>query len=212
MPAEQGAGDHAHLAAGQGIRDRGAGDSRRLSGPVLARRPDQRGQGRSRRAAAAGEQYGPGRGTHGSAASGIETPTQSRTVSWRGPVTVLRALAILLACQLAGEAITRSLDWPLPGPVLGLVILVVLLFVVGRRHLVSSSTIDETSLGRMSNGLIATLGVLFVPAGVGVIQELGPLGQYGIALAAALLVSTVMTLVVTVWVFVGVSRLVERKR
>jgi putative effector of murein hydrolase LrgA (UPF0299 family) len=125
---------------------------------------------------------------------------------------VLRALAILLACQLAGEAITRSLDWPLPGPVLGLVILVVLLFVVGRRHLVSSSTIDETSLGRMSNGLIATLGVLFVPAGVGVIQELGPLGQYGVALAAALLVSTVLTLVVTVWVFVGVSRLVERKR
>jgi len=125
---------------------------------------------------------------------------------------VLRALAVLLACQLAGEAITRSLDWPLPGPVLGLVILVVLLFVVGRRHLVSSSTIDETSLGRMSNGLIATLGVLFVPAGVGVIQELGPLGQYGVALAAALLVSTVLTLVVTVWVFVGVSRLVERKR
>ena len=125
---------------------------------------------------------------------------------------MLRALAILLACQLAGEAITRSLDWPLPGPVLGLVILVVLLFVVGRRHLVSSSTIDETSLGRMSNGLIATLGVLFVPAGVGVIQELGPLRQYGVALAAALLVSTVLTLVVTVWVFVAVSRLVERKR
>ena len=125
---------------------------------------------------------------------------------------MLRALAILLACQLAGEAITRSLNWPLPGPVLGLVILVVLLFVVGRRHLVSPATIDETSLGRMSNGLIATLGVLFVPAGVGVIQELGPLRQYGVALAAALLVSTVLTLVVTVWVFVAVSRLVERKR
>jgi len=124
---------------------------------------------------------------------------------------VLRALAILLACQLAGEAITRSLDWPLPGPVLGLVILVVLLFVVGRRHLVSSSTIDETSLGRMSNGLIATLGVLFVPAGVGVIQNLGLLGEYGAALAAALVISTLLTRTVTVWVFVGVSRLVERE-
>ena len=124
---------------------------------------------------------------------------------------MLRALAILLACQLAGEAITRSLGLPLPGPVLGLLILVAILFAVERWRLVDSSTIDETSLGKISNGLIATLGILFVPAGVGVIQELDLLGRYGVALAAALLVSTLLTLIVTVWVFVGVSRLTERK-
>jgi holin-like protein len=124
---------------------------------------------------------------------------------------MLRAFAILLACQLAGEAITRSLALPLPGPVLGLVILVAILFAVERWRLVDCSTIDDTSLGKTSNGLIATLGILFVPAGVGVIQELGPLGKYGVALAVALLVSTVLTLVVTVWVFVGVSRWVDRK-
>jgi holin-like protein len=124
---------------------------------------------------------------------------------------MLRALAILLVCQLVGETITRGLMLPLPGPVLGLVLLVMLLFLVERRHLVASATIDETSLGKLSNGLIAILGILFVPAGVGVIQQLGPLAQYGMALATALLVSTVLTLVVTVWVFVLVSRLVERK-
>src|SRR5690349_13216148 len=122
---------------------------------------------------------------------------------------MLRALAVLLVCQLVGEVITRGLLLPLPGPVLGLVLLVVLLFAVERRKLVSSSTIDETSLGKLSNGLVAILGILFVPAGVGIIQELGPLALYGVALAAALLVSTVLTLVVTVWVFVLVSRLVE---
>jgi putative effector of murein hydrolase LrgA (UPF0299 family) len=125
---------------------------------------------------------------------------------------MLRALALLLACQLAGEAITRSLDWPLPGPVLGLVFLVVLLFIAVRRRAVEPSTVDETSLGRMSNGLLASMSILFVPAGVGVIQELGPLAQYGVALAAAIAVSSVLTLVVTVWVFVGVSRLLERRR
>src|SRR5580698_6114398 len=124
---------------------------------------------------------------------------------------MLRAFAILLTCQLVGEAITRSLELPLPGPVLGLVILVAILFAGERWRLVDSSTIDETSLGTVSNGLIATLGILFVPAGVGVIQEGGLLGTYGVALAAALLVSTVLTLVVTVWVFVGVSRLTERQ-
>jgi holin-like protein len=124
---------------------------------------------------------------------------------------MLRAFAILLTCQLAGEAITRSLELPLPGPVLGLLILVAILFAVERWHLVDPATIDETSLGKVSNGLIATFGILFVPAGVGVIQEFDLLGKYGVALAAALLVSTVLTLVVTVWVFVGVTRLTERK-
>jgi holin-like protein len=124
---------------------------------------------------------------------------------------MLRAFAILLSCQLVGEMITRALVLPLPGPVIGLIILVMLLFAVERSHLVDTSTVDGTSLGKVSNGLLAVLGVLFVPAGVGVIQNLGLLGEYGAALAAALVVSTVLTLAVTVWVFVGVSRLIERE-
>jgi putative effector of murein hydrolase LrgA (UPF0299 family) len=127
------------------------------------------------------------------------------------PTAMLRAFAILLACQLAGETMTRALGLPLPGPVLGLVILVMLLFAVERRHLVDSTTVDETSLGKVANGLLAVLGILFVPAGVGVVQDLGLLREYGAALAAALVVSTFLTLTVTVWVFVGVSRLMERK-
>ncbi len=123
---------------------------------------------------------------------------------------MLRAFAILLGCQLAGETITRALAVPMPGPVIGLIMLVLLLFAVERRHLVDSATVDDTWLGKVSNGLLAVLGILFVPAGVGVIQNLGVLGQYGAALAATLLVSTVLTLVVTVWVFAGVSRLLER--
>jgi holin-like protein len=124
---------------------------------------------------------------------------------------MLRAFAILLVCQLAGEGITRGLALPLPGPVLGLVILVMLLFAVERRHLVNSATVDDTSLGKVANGLLAVLGILFVPAGVGVVQDLGLLREYGAALAAALVVSTLLTLTVTVWVFVGVSRLMDRK-
>jgi len=124
---------------------------------------------------------------------------------------MLRAFGILLACQLAGETIARALALPLPGPVIGLVILVMLLFAVERRHLVDTSTVDGTSLGKVANGLLAVLGVLFVPAGVGVIQNLGLLREYGAALAAALVVSTLLTLTVTVWVFVGVSRLVEHE-
>ena len=86
-----------------------------------------------------------------------------------------------------------------------------LLFAVERRHLVGSATVDDTALGKVANGLLAVLGILFVPAGVGVIQDLALLREYGAALAAALVVSTLLTLSVTVWVFVGVSRLMEAK-
>ena len=124
---------------------------------------------------------------------------------------MLRAFGILLACQLAGETAARALAVPMPGPVIGLVLLVMLLFAVERRHLVDSSTVDGTWLGKVSNGLLAMLGILFVPAGVGVIQNLHLLREYGGALAVTLVVSTTLTLVVTVWVFVGVSRLIERQ-
>ena len=124
---------------------------------------------------------------------------------------MLKALSILLTCQLVGEIVTRGLALPLPGPVLGLVILVGLLFAFARWGRVKPAAIDDTALGHVSNGLLAVMGILFVPAGVGVIQQLGPLGQYGLALAVAIVASTVATLVVTVWVFVLVSRLIERQ-
>jgi holin-like protein len=51
-----------------------------------------------------------------------------------------------------------------------------------------------------------------VPAGVGVVQYLGLLRDEGFALAAALVVSTLMTLIVTVGVFVLVKRLIGQRR
>jgi holin-like protein len=52
---------------------------------------------------------------------------------------------------------------------------------------------------------------LFVPAGVGVIQYLGLLRDQGLALAAALIVSTVATLIATVGVFLVVKRLAQAR-
>ncbi len=65
-----------------------------------------------------------------------------------------------------------------------------------------------SGLGQASRGLLAALPLLFVPAGVGVIQYLGLLRDQGVALAAALVVSTVATLIATVGVFLLVKRLV----
>jgi len=54
--------------------------------------------------------------------------------------------------------------------------------------------------------LLSHLSLLFVPAGVGVVQHLDVLGRYGIALAAALLGSTVAAMVATALTFVAVAK------
>jgi holin-like protein len=60
--------------------------------------------------------------------------------------------------------------------------------------------------------VLASLSLLFVPAGVGVVQYLGLLRDQGVALAAALAISTVLTLLVTVGVFLLVKRVIGLKR
>ena len=64
-----------------------------------------------------------------------------------------------------------------------------------------------SDLGRVSMGLLGSLSLLFVPAGVGVVQYAGLFGQYGATLVLALLVSTLATLLTTVGVFLLVKRL-----
>lgn len=124
---------------------------------------------------------------------------------------MLRALGILLSCQLAGEILTRALALPLPGPVLGLVLLMLGLRVAEANGLVDAARVDGTEVGRLSAGLLAMLGILFVPAGVGVTQNLPLFLEHGVALLVSLVVSTVLTLLVTVWVFLAVSRRVAAR-
>ncbi|MFO1167289.1 MAG: CidA/LrgA family protein [Rhodoblastus sp.] len=120
---------------------------------------------------------------------------------------MIRALALLLACQLAGEILARALGLPVPGPVIGLALLAAGILLHARATGAEATKIESTELGRTATALLGSLGLLFVPAGVGVVQQLPVVGAYGLALAAALVGSTVLTLIVTVYVFLFVKRL-----
>ena len=115
------------------------------------------------------------------------------------------SLTVILLCQLLGEALARGLGWPLPGPVLGMVFLLVLLSLrdrIGMKVPELGKTLDSTG-----KGLLAHLSLLFIPAGVGVVQRLDVFAEHGVGLAIALVLSTLVTLIVTVVTFVVVSRL-----
>ncbi len=120
---------------------------------------------------------------------------------------MIRGFALLLLCQLVGEGVARGFGLPVPGPVLGLVLLVVGLALAKRRSRPQADVSAVADVERVSNGLLSVLALLFVPAGVGVVQHLGLISAHGLGLGLALVGSTAITLVVTVLVFVGVARL-----
>jgi holin-like protein len=124
---------------------------------------------------------------------------------------MIRGLFILLAFQLVGEVAARGLGLPAPGPVIGLALLVVALGLYQRWRPLDEEALAESDLGKAARGLLAALPLLFVPAGVGVVQYMGLLREQGLALAVALVVSTVATLLATVGVFLLVKRLARAK-
>lgn len=115
----------------------------------------------------------------------------------------------LLLAQLVGEAIAHGLGLPIPGPVIG-IILVVIAIALRDRVMARDDTAVTAPLGWVADSLLKHMGLLFVPAGVGVVQQFGLLADNSLAVIVAIAGSTVITLVVTVATFRIVSRLVGR--
>lgn len=101
---------------------------------------------------------------------------------------MVRAMAILLSCQLAGTVIQQAAGLPVPGPVIGLVLLLALLVWRGG---------PSESLAGTAQGILKYLGLLFVPAGVGFITELHELRANALAIAVGIAVSTILGMAVT---------------
>lgn len=125
---------------------------------------------------------------------------------------MIASLSLILLCQLAGEVIVRGLGLPMPGPVLGLLFLLLLLLGRDRFAALARGPLQGDGVENASRGLLANLSLLFVPAGVGVVQKLDLVAAHGIAIAAVLAISVVVILLVTVATFLAASRLLARAR
>jgi putative effector of murein hydrolase LrgA (UPF0299 family) len=106
-------------------------------------------------------------------------------------------LTILLVCQLAGEVIVAATGLPVPGPVLGMALLFAGLAVHGK---------VPDGLQATAGGLLQHLSLLFVPAGVGVMVHLPLLADQAGPIAAALVGSTVLTIIVTALIVQWLAR------
>jgi putative effector of murein hydrolase LrgA (UPF0299 family) len=125
---------------------------------------------------------------------------------------MIASLSLILLCQLAGEVIVRGIGVPMPGPVVGLMLLLLLLLARDRFAILRRGPLQGDGVESVSRGLLANLSLLFVPAGVGVVQKLDLLAERGVAILLVLAVSVIATLLVTAATFVVASRLMARGR
>jgi holin-like protein len=101
---------------------------------------------------------------------------------------ILKFITLLLLCQLAGEVFVLWSGLPVPGPVVGMALLFAGLTLRGG---------IPAGLGRVVDGLLSHLSLLFVPAGVGLMRHLSMLRDEWLAISLSLVLSAVLTIAVT---------------
>lgn len=117
---------------------------------------------------------------------------------------MIAGLTWLVAFQLAGEFVARVADLPVPGPVVGMLLLFCFLRV--RRY------DDQGSIVRAGTALLRHLQLFFVPAGVGVVLYLGLIGREALPIGVAMFGSWLLGLSAVGWTAVALERLLGRPR
>jgi len=105
---------------------------------------------------------------------------------------MIASLALLLAFQLVGEVVRIAFGLPVPGPVIGMILLFLVLILRGG---------PGRDLSHTSGGLLQHLSLLFVPAGTGVMLHFQRLSEEWLATLVALVSSTLLGLAVSAAVF-----------
>ena len=112
---------------------------------------------------------------------------------------MLSAIALILAFQVVGEVISRSAGIPVPGPVIGMILMLLAFFV------------KDDLIGRIrptGGVLLSNLSLLFVP----VMRYGGLFLREGLAIGAVLVISTLIAMLVTAYTIIFVDKLVHKNK
>jgi len=114
---------------------------------------------------------------------------------------MIRYLALILICQLAGETIQVATHITVPGPVIGMAILFCGLLI--RRGL-------PQGLQATAGGILKHLSLLFVPAGVGVMLHVPRLEDEWWPILLAIVPGTMIAILITALVMERLGRATMR--
>ena len=116
---------------------------------------------------------------------------------------MLKYLTAITLFDVAGDFIQSTARLPIPGPVIGMALL--LLALIGKGTL-------PDGLDRAATGILSYLPMLFVPAGVGIMVHFDLVRAQWPAIATAIGLSSVLTIVVTATTMRSVERLQQATR
>jgi len=125
---------------------------------------------------------------------------------------MLRAIFIIFFFQLFGEAVKKLFEINIPGPVIGLILLLSTLIYL--RHFKKGKAKDlKDDVTNIGNYILSYLSLLFVPIGVGVVMHLAFLEKNLINVILIIFLSTVLTIGFTAYFMEKLNkRLNARKR
>ena len=101
---------------------------------------------------------------------------------------ILKELTIILFITFLGEILSKTLSLPLPGTVVGMLLLLACLI---------TKIIKVDSLKITSNYMLDNLAFFFLPAGVGIISSLNILSGNTFKILTVIIISTLVVTVVT---------------
>ena len=110
---------------------------------------------------------------------------------------MLKGLIVLLLFQLCGETVVALTDTPIPGPVIGMLLLWIALALKNG---------PSEDLSKTSQAMIQNLSLFFLPAGVGLFFLPPSIQQYWPAVAAAMIAGTFVAMLFSGWLIKRLAR------
>jgi holin-like protein len=123
---------------------------------------------------------------------------------------MLRAIFVIFFFQLLGEALKKFFEMRIPGPVLGLILLLVFLIFLKRFKTAAITNLKEDVINT-SNYILNYLSLLFVPIGVGVVMHLSYLENNLFKVLIIVFISTILTIGLTAFLMEKINKRINKK-
>jgi len=122
---------------------------------------------------------------------------------------MLNSIFLIFFFQLVGEFIQKFLELSIPGPVIGLFLLLIMLL-LSKKNYYKIPVNFQINLINSAENLLNYLPLLFIPVGVGVVMHLSLLEDNLVPVVLVIIIGTLLTLAVTAFVMERLLKVVNK--
>jgi holin-like protein len=123
---------------------------------------------------------------------------------------MLRSIFIIFFYQLLGEAVKKIFEIRIPGPVIGLILLLVSLILLNKFKTKFINNLKK-EVADTSTYILKYLSFLFVPIGVGVVMHFSYLENNLSKVLFIIFISTILTISITAFLMEKINKKLNKK-